>query len=288
MWAADTSHDISGRVVDAQTGKPIARASVSLEFKEGEESPVVLTGDDGVFRILHLPNGPVKLMASRRGYLTWSEGQDASFDVVPAASLPFTTLRLMRESVIHGVVVGEENAPIRYADMLLMDAEGKPGEIARFLKADDAGAYRLGNLSAGRYLVAAVGGVACAPKGMEYGKRYYPNVIERSEAKSIDLEAGQDAEVKIQLNAMPMREVRGRVMPMVPGSRAQILEFDSLNIFQEWDEGSQTFRFYNLPSGEYILRASGALDGKRLSATQTIVIRDADINGIVLELHENR
>jgi hypothetical protein len=282
-WAAGTEHNISGRVVDTQTGKPLARASVTVQFKEETNSPVVLTGEDGVFHVLNLPDGPLTLIASRHGYL----GAETTVHIGSDTPAPIT-LQLTRQSVIRGVVIGDGNAPIRGAQVLLEHAEGEPQKFVVMRNTDDAGEFRLGNLRAGRYLVAAVGGVACAPKGMEYGKRYYPNVIARGEAKRIDLEVGQDADVKIQLSATPMREVRGRVTPMVPGARARILELDWTNIFQEWDEGSQTFRFYNLPSGEYILRASGELDGKQLSATQTIVIRDADINGIVLELHENR
>jgi len=283
-WASGSAHDISGRVLDTQTGKPISRASVTVEFKEDAKPPVVITGEDGMFHVLNLPNGPVKLMAARHGYL----GSEASVRIDSDTNAPFVTLLLMRESVIHGVVMDAGNAPIPSADIFLADAEGDRERFVRMWKTDDAGAFRLGNLKAGRYLAAAVDNTGSAPKGMAYGKRYYPDVIAREEAKRIELEVGQDSEVKIQLSATPMREVRGRVIPMVPGARARILEVDWINIFQEWDEGSQTFRFFNLPSGEYILKAWGELDGKQLSATQTIVIRDADINGIVLELLEHR
>jgi hypothetical protein len=290
VLAADTAHDISGRVVDAQTGRPIVRASVAVGLDKRAEPHVVLTGEDGVFHVLNLPNGRVRLSAESQGYLgSWAlqEGE-RTIEVGASPELPFLTLRLVRQSAIHGVVIGENNTPVRNADVTLVDPQGENFQRVGPARANEMGAFRISELKAGWYSVAAVDREGCAPKTMAYPKTYLGDVTDLSEAEWIELDPGRDAEIRIHMKALRGIEVSGRVVPTAPGTSIQIIPTGRIHIPtpSQWDEVGQKFRFYRLPPGTYILSATADSDGKQLSATQTIVIRDADINGIVLELRE--
>jgi len=73
---------VSGRVIDAQSGSPIAAASVSVQ---GTELGAV-TGTDGTYRITRVPNGSHTIAARRIGYgagsrlVTTSDGQTVTVD----------------------------------------------------------------------------------------------------------------------------------------------------------------------------------------------------------------
>jgi hypothetical protein len=131
--------------------------------------------------------------------------------------------------------------------------------------------------------------VGSAPKAMVYPKTYLGDVPELSEAEWIELVPGRDAEVQIRMKARRGLEVSGQVVPLAPEISVHMVSSSRILIPtpMDWDEINQRFRFYRLPPGRYVLLASAENNGKRLSAKQSIVISEADIKGIVLELRED-
>lgn len=154
---------VDGRVVDAQSGTPLVRATVSLEaddrfeseppeypentFRDydrhrfGYERPSAplastITGAGGTFRLTGIPAGRYQLLAARRGYLSAALGQHGSF---------FTTV-----VVGHGSA-GAENIrfpllPLSRIQGMVRDSTGDPvqgGRITLFMQSfDGSGAVR--------------------------------------------------------------------------------------------------------------------------------------------------
>ena len=71
---------IRGRIVGADTGKPLRRVKVRLSGAElGRDERMVSTDADGRYEITDLPAGRFTLSAERRGYLPLRFGQRRSF-----------------------------------------------------------------------------------------------------------------------------------------------------------------------------------------------------------------
>jgi iron complex outermembrane receptor protein len=62
--ADDPPADVKGRVVDAQTGEPIAKAVVSVRERQIE----TVTDASGRFRLADLPAGSVEIVVTTVGY----------------------------------------------------------------------------------------------------------------------------------------------------------------------------------------------------------------------------
>jgi hypothetical protein len=277
---ADDPREVTGRVLDAQTGKPIVRARVNVQAPGFRVEPAVLTDDEGNFRLLNLPDGSVMLVAERMDYL---QGQRT-------AARPSVTLELTRQAAIHGAVSGEKDAGVGHASVVVLQpAEGHAGRSpAAGADADETGEFRVAGLKAGRYWVAAIDRSSQAPRGMAYAVGYFPDVTDVGEAKWIDLEPGQDVEIRVSLKARPAHEVRGRVVPPSkdPNVSVHIAGDDQLapRYSLEWVVPGESFRISGLAPGSYVLKAQVYDNGGSLSAEQSIVISDSNPNEAVLEL----
>jgi hypothetical protein len=279
LFAGDP-REISGRVVDAQTGQPIVRARVNIQAPGFSVPPAVLTDNDGNFRLLNLPEGWVTLIAERAGYL---QGQ-------PAIVQPSITLELTRQAAIHGVVSGEKDAGVGLANVVVLrPAEGQEGRSrAADANADETGEFRVAGLKAGRYLVAAIDQGDQAPRGMAYRVGYYPDVTDASEAKWVDLDSGQDVEIRVRLKAKPAHEIRGRVVPPSkdPSISVHMAGDDQLapQYSVEWVIPGESFRIAGLAPGSYVFKAQVWELGESSSAEQSVVISDSNPNEVMLEL----
>ena len=281
---AGDPREVSGRVVDAQTGKPIVRARVNVQAGGFTISPAVLTDNEGNFRLVNLPDGVVTLIAERVGYL---EG-------LPMTARPSVTLELTRQAAIHGVVSGEKDAGVGNASVVaLRPAEGQEGRTrAADANADETGEFRVAGLKAGRYQVAAIDQGGQAPRGTAYAIGYFPDVTDVGEAKWIDLEPGQDVEIRVRLKVKPSYEIRGRVVPPSkdPNVSVHMAGDDQLapRYSLEWVVQGESFRISGLAPGSYVLKAQVFDNGGWLNAEQSVVISDSNPNEAVLELRRTQ
>jgi hypothetical protein len=158
---------ISGVVVDASTGRPLAGAVVSLAGvgRGGIAVPRTLSDADGRFVFSRLPPGEAyAVAAARRGYLQGRYGQPAPgvssykrIALVDGQWYRDANVTLWRANAISGTVVDETNEPVVDAlvrAVSIVMIAGRPqfasGTTAR---TDDRGRYRIGTLSPGRYVV---------------------------------------------------------------------------------------------------------------------------------------
>jgi protocatechuate 3,4-dioxygenase beta subunit len=162
--AAGRNLRVSGTVVDAASGQPLARARVFLTpADERDPGEFVLTGDDGRFAFENLAPGHYVLGAGRKGYVqqVYKQHEQFSTAIIVGPDLITENLRfeLRPAASITGQVVDERNEPVRNARVILFHQTVRFGRHTnwreREVGTDDRGRYRFGHLGPGVYFVAA-------------------------------------------------------------------------------------------------------------------------------------
>ena len=167
--AADPSQPalVSGRVLDADTGRPIAGALVTAYgAAAGASRAVVLTSGSGEFVIRGLRPGKLVLIARKSGYVDASQGQSRAAGFAPPILVVAgkryldTEIRMWRHGVIAGTVIDEAGDPVigaRVRAYLAVRAGGRTGYTENGgSTTDDRGAYRIAQLVPGTYVVGIV------------------------------------------------------------------------------------------------------------------------------------
>jgi protocatechuate 3,4-dioxygenase beta subunit len=154
---------ISGIVVDASSGQPLAGAQVSINaqgIRDAAQS--TLTDDEGHFLFERLAPGRYGLFASRKGYVPqfYKQHEQFSTAIVVAAELNTENLRfeLRPGASISGQVLDEMNEPVRNAQVMLYQSGLAFGRRSSWqqqsVQTDDLGHYHFGYLAPGTYFVA--------------------------------------------------------------------------------------------------------------------------------------
>jgi hypothetical protein len=165
---------ITGQVVDGGTGKPVSAVIVSIgspaiAVRAGPSPPPVppriLTGGDGRFVFRDLPAGSFTITATKGGYADGASGRRVvggpSQPVVLSAAQKTADVpvRIWKHAVIAGTIVDEAGEPLVGVRVLAARRTFANGR-RRFVPAgpsiatDDRGAFRIGGLPAGEYLIA--------------------------------------------------------------------------------------------------------------------------------------
>jgi len=246
--ASPGGFQISGTLVDAATGAPLAHARVAVApVTQRGDFTTIITGDDGRFLFRDLASGKYSLTAQARGYLTQSFNQHDAFStaIVVGPDLDSSNLvfRLPREGAVSGVVTDEAGEPVREAQVTLYFTGLAAGVEATRLRGsvmtDDQGGYRFSHLFPGRYLVAVSArpwyarhplrwsqGVVSAdggssrptivdeedpkaqPLNVAYPITYYDGVTDGNRATPIVLGRGEQAVADVRLQPVPAVRVR--------------------------------------------------------------------------------
>ncbi len=170
---------LAGRVLAADTGRPIVRARVSINAAELPGGRVAQTLDDGTFSFTEVPAGRYTVTAARTGYVTLSFGQRRPFQpgtplqLTESASLTGVDIRLPRGSVVTGRVFDEVGDPMPGITVRVLRYQYAQG-VRQLVPAgggqsDDRGEYRIWGLNPGEYFVSAV-----PPNPPEIGERGGP------------------------------------------------------------------------------------------------------------------
>ena len=187
---------ISGKVVSAETGKPVGNARMYLHYAVTHGSIFVRTAGDGTFVIKDIPTGPFSLQSSMTaGY------QDASYDP-EGKSGQFPQFSLEDGEQRSGIVVKVEQA--RRVSGTILGENGKIPEnigtlhVLAWMEKDDGKGYKSKQASVNRadgsYLIDGLGAKPvyimainwrAAKAGNGYPPIYYPGTFSRSDAKPI-------------------------------------------------------------------------------------------------------
>jgi len=172
---------IVGRVVDASTNRPIARAIVTLVAPQAATGdvpvnlsaplpanvPRVYTDAEGRFLFRNLAAGAYTFLASGQGYLDGGYGQrriggpTQPFALAENQRVGDVTIRLWKEAGLSGHVTDDTGAPVPDIWVTALPrarlSERGPGTVSRTnttsgALTDDRGAYRIAGLPPGEYV----------------------------------------------------------------------------------------------------------------------------------------
>lgn len=286
---------VSGRVLTADTGRPVRRARVLLSGPQVPGGRGTLTDNDGKFTLGDLPAGRYTLSAGRTGFLTILYGQRRPFqsgtplELAEGEQLASIDVHLPRGSVITGRVFDESGEPLPGANVRVLHYEYSQGNRQLVPvgggQTDDLGTYRVWGLNPGQYYVSAAIpnagfggrlGAALAARGggngsdaeqAGYAPTYYPGVPSVGEARTVNV--GLSVELSsIDFSVLMVRTARvgGRVTnpdgsPTTAGNVALVPETGPTRgggsglNFGSRIDWDGSFGMVGVPPGRYLLRA---------------------------------
>jgi hypothetical protein len=157
---------MTGRVVAADTGRPVKRARVFISAAELPGGRGVLTDDGGVFDFAELPAGRYTLTAAKSGFIGLSYGQrrplqaGTPLQLLDGQQLKGVDFALPRGGVISGRVSDESGDAMPGVTVSIMRYQYLQGDRRLVpsgnAQTDDRGAYRVWGLNPGDYYVSAV------------------------------------------------------------------------------------------------------------------------------------
>lgn len=172
---AEARGRISGRVLTADTGRPVRRARVFINATELPGGRGAQTDDQGTFDFTALPAGRYSLTVSKTGFVTISYGQrrplqaGTPLQLADNQELTGLTMSLPRGSAITGHIYDETGEPLPGAMVRVSRYQYAQGtrELvpAGTTQTDDLGAYRVWGLDPGDYYVSAM------PRQGDFGGR---------------------------------------------------------------------------------------------------------------------
>jgi hypothetical protein len=239
---------IVGRVVAADSGRPLRLARVTATAPELQDGRVSMADENGVFEFPELPAGHYTVSASKTGYITVNFGQrrplraGRPLQVRDGQRVRDIDFRLPRGSVVSGRVLDQDGEPLVRASIRAMryrfvqgERRIEPGGSA---ETDDRGQFRIYGLAPGTYFVSAtaqpadagasgrmvamstpagsvVGNLAAdphAPGSLTYAPTYYPGVPAVSDAAAVTVPLGEEVPgIDFSLQLVTAARVTGMV-----------------------------------------------------------------------------
>jgi len=306
---------IEGRVVDALSAEPLARARLYLSRAGGREASYGAASDaDGRFAFENVQPGAYTLSAEKVGYLRQgaaTRGPGSAAQIVKLAAgqeLTGLLVKLMPQAVVSGRILDEEGEPLPHIGVtVLRQGYGENGRRlvpVGYAEANDLGEYRVAQLPPGRYYVLAYfrGWMPIRVLGAPGGRAqalaptFYPSAPEEASATPVELAAGQEVggfDIRMRrtfLYRVSGRLVaagvppaaRGRVIVLMPRGRwsASGLDLVSKSAVAE----QENFEIRDVPPGSYLLTvASGERSGAPL-ARQPVEVTNGDVEGLIVTL----
>lgn len=299
---------ISGTVLDAITGRPLPKYTVSTNISApGNSQQILVTTDDsGLYRLADLPPATYTVVARNAADF----GMET---VVRRAALAGTDIdkidfHIRRPGTISGRVLDENKEPVPNMSVQLVSREYYMGRIGYYIKTlartDDRGEYTLEGVAAGHpYLLLAEKRENTLPTRSDAPlnpslrrpvliRTWYPNSPEKEGAQALALRPGERREsVDIELKKSPNFCAEG-IAQSPSGPSALVFHLESQTPSSGISPGggmyitpptgktgaNGKFRICNLAPGGYRL---SALDGPAFGVA-TLSISDKDITGLQL------
>ena len=315
---APSTYTVSGTVVSATTGTPLAQTRVTLtDTNNSRNVASLLTGEDGRFAFRRLGPGKYSLQGSRRGYLTSGYQQHEQFWSALVTGEKLETqnlvLRLMPAAVLSGKVLDEAGEPVRGAEVKLYMEQRASGMTlvmpAGNTPTNDLGVFEFFSLSPGKYFAAVSakpwyavhppsappGSTVSAPVLVDkpldvaYPSTYYGGTTSSDDASPILIKGGDREEIEISLAPVESLHLLFHVPEegQQQGFQAPALEkrvFDSVDYvpIQGVNPVSPgVMELTGVPAGKYTVRIPAAQG-------QAAKFTEADIRNDGQELETNK
>jgi hypothetical protein len=219
---------LAGRVVSAETGKPLRRALVRASSSETPQGRSVSTDADGHWQLKSLPAGSYRVSVSKGGFVDVSYGQKRPFeagktlDLSEGQAIDKVDVSLPRAGVITGQVVDEFGESVTGARVTAMRYRYIGGQRRLFAMGpadttDDTGQYRLHGLSPGEYFVSAsMSGVLMFGQSDDrvgYAPTFYPGTAVQAEAQRVSVTLGQETQqINVSMARTRIANISGRAV----------------------------------------------------------------------------
>jgi hypothetical protein len=276
---------VSGRVTikgePAKVVKVFLQPQQRMESGTNETTPSAKTNENGYFRITGVPAGryvPISLTPgyiNSKGWTDFTMARGAAFDIAEGEVIDNLDIDLIPGGVITGRVTDSNGRPLVEEQVQLwrIYKNGRLQEwstrlIRKMLTTDDRGVYRIFGLAEGRYILSA--GAYSKGEDGYVPKTYHPDVTDKSQAKVVEVGAGQEV-TGIDINVADAEKtysIFGRVVNAddgkpVGGAKVALglLSPDDNNIgrarFSNGHSNSNgAFQLSNVPPGKYFAYAA--------------------------------
>ena len=305
---------IRGRIVAADSGRPLRRARVTMTSPDLGSSASKTTSTDlaGRYEIRDLAAARYRVAVTRAGYLPLDYGQrrpgeqGRPIQLTDGEVMERIDFALPRMSVITGRVTDETGEPMEGVTVVASRSlyfEGRRKLVPiTTATTDDEGEYRLQKLPPATYVVMAstretwtITDAAGKQVVFGYAPTYFPGMTSGPEARRIAVGLGRQV-ASIDLSLIPGRaaKISGTAVDSkgVPFTRVGLSDdIRGVNFASFRSAGSATvsgdgaFTITNITPGEYRLSASrqaGDPTGEPEIAEMTIVVDGADIENVTL------
>lgn len=194
---------VRGRVVAAESGVPLRRASVGPARRDPRITPV-LTDSEGSFVFPATSRLALALLVSKGGYASETVQVPGADDPPPAELL----VRLSRGGAISGRIADSSGAPVFGTEVVARrtDAGGggaRPGTYTA--QTDDLGEYRIFGLPAGRYSVSS-GQSGIIRNSPAVSRPVVLTLQPQGSSRTIEVKAGDDhGDVNFDVEVLPQK-----------------------------------------------------------------------------------
>lgn len=293
---------VSGTVVNALTGTPIARALVRLA---GAVPAAVFTNESGRFQFDNVREGNAWLDAERPGFFREGVGPNAgSSGVMSMISIGPNSkdvqIKLTPEARIEGRVTDSDGEPIEGVQIQVMGERIVAGrkQFAAYAMASTTGSghYLIGGLMPGTYYVHTLlravfgdqrlGQMVRRNYPLAYPVRYFPDSPDLASAQPQELKGGMDAEVDFTLPAQPTFRVSGTVTGAQNYLGVSLGESgETLPAHSAFNRRTGQFAVSLVTPGSWTLHfVSQDMQGTQYSATAEVAVADSDVTGLQVAL----
>ena len=299
-----------GRVLDAQSGRPIAEAVVVLVGDATGTQRVAVTDAAGRFALIPLEMEPFTLRASAVGYVGRRFGQRHALDsgarlTHTSATLQDLELTLRRGGGISGRVLDPDGLPMEFAEIeALRPRLQRDQRILVPIGSAQSGAdgrFTINGLPEGSYYVGAFDpadeATLDATGQSVWHHIFYPGVAAAIDATRVGVEPGATVSgLEFTLRTIPRVSVGGRLLTpegadlisgavtLSPESGSGISLGPNLAATVTPDGA---FEFTRVQPGTYRIRAqaTGRNSTNPLFATFLIAVQEVDLSSVVLSLN---
>ena len=245
------SASISGIVVEAGTGNPIANATVVILSSSGSPPVSTTTRRDGTFSLTNLKPGSGGITTSAPGYVSAVHpvsGAGSPLVWTGNQALANIRIEMLPTGTVAGRVVNRQGDPIANIAVQAVQLSSQNGHkvwrVVESRPTNDLGEYRLFWLNPGRYFIRTMQGdtvetsISAPTRRLSINEKldiqppdlvrivmgdgtisdeavlpiYYPGTREPELATYIDIPPGITAGIDFQASRVPVHRVRGRIM----------------------------------------------------------------------------
>lgn len=297
---------ISGRVIDAGSGAPIADATVSYSLDGNRTRVSVQSDSSGRFVLSNVPGGHLFLSATKNGYAVGHAGSNPYFDLSASEQVTAVDLRMRQHASLSGRVTDQSGLSVAGAEITAHRLEIVAGRfdagIGKKVRTDREGRYLIEGLLPASYIVSAtflagspgvagrVGGSGAQQTTLDYPRVFYPGGFVAADASILEFASGE-SKTNVDLTQRELRTTRvsgrvegapvnGLVVELTRESNAAGIR-DSLSAMKTTTTADGSFTFPRVPAGRY--RATSLhVPRRKFDAGQRDMMQTLGANGLTI------